>query len=255
MGVPMDEKLRGYLAELIGTFVFVFFAAGAICAYYVPLGGYRPEVAGVAMAEGFTLAVLLTATLPVSPGCFNPALTLMLWVFKRLDGKRTLGLVVAQLLGAALAGLAVRLLFAEGTLLEARLGTPFLKGRLEEGSTVTLGMLLTGFTVEIVLTGLLTCAVFGVLFDPRCPRLGGLLPGLAQTAIVVVGFHITGGSANPARWFGPALWQMTLTSGATLQPLADHAVYWAGPIVGALLGGYLYSTVILLPDKGRESRR
>jgi glycerol uptake facilitator protein len=250
----MDEKLRSYLAELIGTFVLVFFGAGAICAYYVPENS-RPEVAGVAMAEGFTLAVLLTATLPVSQGCLNPALTLMLWVFKRLDGRRTAVLIGTQLVGAALAGLALRLLFSEEVLQEARLGTPFLRVRLTEANTINLGVLLTGFTVEAVLTALLACAIFSTLYDPRCPRLGGLLPGLAQTAIVVLGFNVTGGSANPARWFGPVIWQYTLRGGTTLNPLADHAVYWAGPIVGALLGGFLYSAVLVPPEKGRESRR
>jgi glycerol uptake facilitator-like aquaporin len=250
----MDERWRCYLAELLGTFVLVFFGAGAVCAYFLPEGG-RPEVAGVAMAEGFTLAVLLTATLPVSEGCLNPALTLMLWVFKRLDGRRTAGLIVAQLLGAALAGLALRLLFSTDVLAEAHLGVPYLRQRPPVDSPVTLNLLLTGFTVEVVLTTLLACAVFGILFDPRWPRLGGLLPGLAQTAIIVLGFHITGGAANPARWFGPVLWEYTLPGWQTLRPLADHAVYWAGPVVGALLGGYLYSAVILPPDKGRESRR
>src|SRR4051812_2183009 len=100
----MDEKVRSYLVELLGTFVLVLFGAGAVCAYYLPRGSfYQPEVAGIALAEGFALAVMLSATFHVSRGCLNPALTLMLWVFKRLDGKRTVGLILAQLLGAVLA--------------------------------------------------------------------------------------------------------------------------------------------------------
>src|SRR4051812_1436493 len=99
----MDEKLRGCLAELIGTFVLVLFSAGAVCSYYLP-SDYRPEVAGIAMAEGFTLAVMLTAILPVSRGCLNPALTLMLWVFKRLEGRQACLLIFSQLVGAVLAG-------------------------------------------------------------------------------------------------------------------------------------------------------
>jgi MIP family channel proteins len=246
----MDEKLRCYLSELLGTFVLVLFGAGAVCAYHLPSSNYRPEVAGMAMAEGFTLAVLLTAVFQVSRGCLNPAITLILWVFKRLDGKRALVMILMQLLGAVLAGLALRYLFSTPVLSEAHLGAPHLKALLTDDLKVTVPGLVTGFAVEMVLTALLACAIFAALFDPRAPRLGGLLPGLAQTAIIVVGFHLTGGCANPARWFGPVVWECTLpTDPAAPYPLADHMVYWAGPVVGAFLGAYFYSAVVLPPEK------
>jgi glycerol uptake facilitator-like aquaporin len=73
---------------------------------------------------------------------------------------------------------------------------------------------------------------------------------MAQIAIVLFGFHLTGGCANPARWFGSAIWQLSLSSGpATVRPMADHLVYWVGPIVGALAGGVFYTAVILPPEK------
>jgi glycerol uptake facilitator-like aquaporin len=242
----MDEKLRCYLAELVGTFVLVLFGAGAVCGYYLP-SDYRPEVAGIAMAEGFTLAVLLSAIFPVSRGCLNPAITLILWVFKRLDGQRTVVMILMQLVGAVLAGLVLRVLFSVDVLNDARLGTPHLKALLT-AETVTVASLATGVAVEMVFTAFLTWAIFAALFDPRVPRLGGLLPGLAQTAIIVVGFHLTGGCANPARWFGPIVWEFTLPAGPGPAPLADHVVYWAGPIVGAFVGAFLYSAVLLPPD-------
>jgi glycerol uptake facilitator-like aquaporin len=240
----MDEKLRCYLAELCGTFVLVLFSAGAVCAYYLPTDP-RLEVTGVAMASGFTLAVLLTGTFHLSGGGYlNPALTVMLWVFKRMDGTRTLMLISMQLVGAALAGLTLRFLFSDEVLFDAKLGAPHLAKSLLIDGSVTLGSLLTGFAVEMVLTALLTWAVFATLLDPRGPRLGGVGAGLAQTANVVVGFRLTGGAANPAVWFGPAIWQTTLPGWPTVVP-PDHAVYWAGPVVGALLGAWLYSALIM----------
>jgi len=248
-GVQYDEKLRCYLAEFLGTFVLVLFGAGAVCGYYLP-SNYRPEVAGIAMAEGFTLAVLLTATFQVSRGCLNPAITLIFWVCKRLDGRRTAMMIVVQLVGAVLAGLVLRLLFSPEILREARFGTPHLTQALLTGEQAgpTITGLAIGFAAELAFTALLTCAIFAALFDPRSPRLGGLLPGLAQTAIIVVGFHLTGGCANPARWFGPVVWELGLATGQP-SPLADQLVYWAGPIVGAFVGAFLYSAVILPPEK------
>jgi aquaporin-2 len=153
-----------------------------------------------------------------------------------------------QLLGAILAGLALRLLFDKQVLIDARIGTPHLKALLTADQTVTLAGLMTGVVVELAFTAFLTWAIFAALFDPRTPRLGGLLPGLAQTVIVVVGFHLTGGCANPACWLGPLVWQYTLPPGQ-LGPLADHLVYWVGPTVGAFVGAFLYSAVILPPEK------
>jgi MIP family channel proteins len=248
----METNLRGLLAELIGTYVLVLFGAGAVCSLYLvetPRQDAWPS--SVALAEGFALAVLLTATFHVSGGCLNPALTLTLWVFKKLEGRRALALVAAQLLGAALAGLTVRLLFQDDVLKIAYLGTPHLtealRPRGDQGMTAA--ALLTGAALEALFTALLTFAVFGTLFDRRGPQLGGLGAGMAQAAIVAFGFWLTGGCANPARWFGTAVWEPTLPDLWGKRPLTDHAVYWAGPIVGALLGGYLYSTFILPPER------
>ena len=68
---------------------------------------------------------------------------------------------------------------------------------------------------------------------------------------MLLGFNLTGGCANPARWFGPAIWQTTVPALSTgfPGPFADHTIYWVGPVIGALLGGVLYSSVILPPER------
>jgi MIP family channel proteins len=245
----MDSTLRSYLAELLGTFVLVFVGAGTVCAYYLTTAPPL-DVTSFALAEGFTLAVLITAVWPLSPGCFNPAITLMLYVFKRLELRRMLTLIVMQLLGAVLAGLALRLTFSTDVLKEAHFGAPYLKTFLTESGKelhVGPGSLISGVGIEMLLTALVTVAVFATLLDPRGPRMGGVAVGLAQAAAVLFGFRLTGGAANPARWFGPVVWELTVP-GLT-HPLADHAVYWAGPILGALLGGFAYGALILPADR------
>jgi MIP family channel proteins len=244
----MDSRTRLYVTELLCTFALVFVGAGTVCAYYLP-NDPRPEVSGVALAEGFALAVLLTVSFHVSGGCLNPAVTLMFWVFKRLDFARTLGLIIVQLLGAAAAGLLLRFTFSIEVLQAAHLGTPYVKSLLTATNTLGLPGLVSGIGVELFLTFLVTLAIFATLIDPRGPRLGGVLVGLAQVAVILLGFHLTGGAANPARWFGPAVWQLTVPDLQSKAPLADHAVYWIGPILGALAGGLFYSTFILPPQK------
>jgi MIP family channel proteins len=245
----MDVKLRAYLAELVGTFALVFVGAGTVCASYLltnDSGEPRLTVTGIALAEGFTLAVALTAIYRLPGGYLNPALTVMLWVLRRLDATRAAGLIAMQLLGSVLAGLAVRGCFSVGILEQARLGTPHLQAFLREGNLLTPGGLISGVGLELALTFLVALAVFATLLDKRGPRLGGVLVGLAQAAAVLLGFHLTGGSANPARWFGPAVWEWSL--GLKDAAFADHAVYWVGPILGALLAGFFYTAVILPPE-------
>jgi len=246
----MDNNLRASLAELIGSFFFVFFTAGTACVLHLT-GEPRLDVAGAALASGLVFGVALTAAYHVSPGCLNPAITLTQWVFKRLDGRRAVALIVAQLLGAVLAGLVLRFSFADGVLREAHAGAPHLTEAFRDGGAITVRSLLSGLGVEVVLTCLLTLAVFATLLDPRAPKAGGFGAGLAQVAVVLLGFRLTGGSANPARWFGTVVWETTLhisrPKGETA--LSDHAAFWAGPILGALLAGLLYSTVFLPQEK------
>ncbi len=246
-----DKNLRAYMAEMIGTFALVFISAGAVFADQ--LGQFQVGAAGVALATGCIYAGALAVTLPIAGGYLNPAVTIMLYVFKRLDGVKTMGLIFVQVLGAALAGLAVCSLFSfqEAWLKNSHLGTPQFNeeafGYGVNGSVFV--PLLKGIGVEFVLTFLLVFTIFGTLLDPRVPQWGGawvsrlacLWVGLVQAAVTLVGYGVTGGSVNPARWFGLALWDRVYYAGAF-----DHnAVYWVGPIAGALAAGWIYTAWIL----------
>jgi MIP family channel proteins len=250
----MDKNLRPYLAELIGTFALVFLGAGTVCASSMAVlpGQPQPYVVGIALAEGFILAVMLSATVNISGGYLNPAVTLMLWVYKRMDGVKASWLIGAQLLGAVLAGLCLRPLFTENVMMSSRLGTPHLNlpaFGLTPGSSPGLPIQLTGIGIETALTFVLTFAIFGTMIDPRGPRLAGLGVGLALTANILMGYALTGAAVNPARWFGTVVWELTVPVLQGQAPLADHYVYWIGPIVGALLAGGIYTTLILPPEE------
>jgi MIP family channel proteins len=286
----MDQNLRPYLAELVGTFALVFLSAGAVVAdqlaaftWYQPTGIVAVEartddnaprkthpvqigqpplgVTGIALTAGLIYAAALAWTGTTAGGYLNPAVTLMLWVFKRLDGARTVWLIVAQVLGATLAGLAVRVLLAsrEDVLIASRLGTPHLNLDAFAAEGLTLPTVLKGIGVELGLTFLLVCAIFGTSLAPRAlrhpsswtHRLSALWIGLTLAACVFVGFALTGAALNPARWLGPAVWELTVAPLAQ-NAFRDHMVYWIGPIVGALLAGTLYTSV-LLPAEAEHS--
>jgi MIP family channel proteins len=246
----MDKSLRPYVAELIGTFAVVFLSAGAVCAAYLPIG-VPLDVTGIALAQGLALAVALSCTLNVSGGYLNPAITVTLWVLRRIETRQAAGLLVAQLLGSALAGLVLRLIFPADVL---PYGTPHLTEAFTER---TFQAMATGAGVELTLTFLLTFVVFATTIDPRTPRLSGLgvglTLGLALVALALLGFRLTGASANPARAFGPFLWELTLPGGQA--DFREHVlVYWLGPVVGAVLAGLVYTYLILPPDEAKARK-
>jgi aquaporin TIP len=272
----MDKQLaRAYTVEAIGTFALVFFGAGAVCVNHMTTGGagallgLQPGLVGIALAQGLILTAVLAATMHLSGGYLNPALTVMLWVCNRLDSRRAAWLVGAQLVGASLAGLCVRLLFEETILREARLGTPHLSALAYPGPALTAATLFSATGVELVLTFFLTFAIFGSILEKARWRSGAtgsaggaaevpyrtldarvaaLAAGLTTTACVLVGYPLTGAALNPARWFGTVFWEVTFYQappGGGPGPMADAFVYIAGPIVGALLAGLVYFRVML----------
>jgi MIP family channel proteins len=223
----MPSLTRRLVAEFIGTFGFVFFGCGAVVANAYPGSGIG--VPSIALVHGIALAVLVTATMAISGGLRNPALTVGLFVARRLDAKSTIGYIVVQCLGAILGALALKLLFPLGIARLVSYGTPMI------ANTITLPQ---AIAIEAILTFFLMSAVFGTAILATAPRVGGFAIGLTVYACVIVAAQLTGPAVNPARAFGPAV-----VSGVWV----GHIAYWIGPIVGAVVAALLWDRVLLPP--------
>lgn len=220
-GWRMSESLsvdpRKLVAEVVGTFALVFIGAGAVIAT-------GQDVVAVALAYGLAMALLVSALGHVSGGYFNPALTLGLWVTRRMETADTVAYIIAQLVGAVAGALALVVLLPETMRENASLGAPSLTG-------VTFAQ---GIGIEIILTVFLMLAVFGTAIDKRGPSVGGFGIGLVLTMGTFAAWRFTGATMNPARAFGPALVDSSWD---------DHLVYWIGPVVGAIGAALLYHYV------------
>ena len=221
----MPSLLRRSLAEGLGTFTLVFIGTGSVAAKYYPDANYG--LYGVATAHALALAVMITATMRISGGHLNPAVTLGLLVARRTDWRSAGAYIVAQLLGAIIASLMVRFIFPTGVTRPISLGTPVI------GNNILLSQ---AITMELVLTFLLVSAVFGTCVNPDAPKVGGFAVGLALWFGMLVGGPITGAALNPARAFGPAL-----VSGQWV----GQMVYWVGPIAGGVLAALFWDRVLL----------
>lgn len=127
----------------------------------------------------------------------------------------------AQLAGAVVASAALKLIFAGQ--------------QTNLGVTLPIGVPMQAFALEVILTFMLMFTIMGVATDDRAE---GTMAGIAIGAVVALeaafGGPISGASMNPARSFAPAL-----LSGN----FAHHWVYWAAPILGALLGAQGYQLI------------
>lgn len=213
-----------YIAEMLGTFAFIFIATGAALANWQTssLG-----TIGVALTTGMMLAAMIYSLFHISGAHFNPAITVSLWATGHIKTFIAIGYIVAQAVGSVIAAIFLKIIFAN-------MSPQFYLGDVMVGAGVTPGM---AIFVEAVLTFFLVWTVFGTLVDKKANHaFGGLAVGLVLMASIMVAAHITGGALNPARSFGPAL----LTSHWT-----NHYVYWVGPIVGGLVAAFIYRLLLL----------
>ena len=211
------DKLRPCLAEFIGTFALIFVGIGAI-----KTAGH--DVLAVALAHGLTIAAFVSATLHISGGQLNPAVTFGLVCGGHMTVAVAIRYWIAQLLGGFSAALICLGLFGRDVVVT---GTPQLAINLTGAQ---------GILVEAILTFFLVFVVHGTAVDQRGGRqIAGFAIGATITLDILFGGSLTGAAMNPARVFGPAL---------AANSWHDHYVYWLGPLIGGALGGLVYRVFI-----------
>src|SRR5277367_1636718 len=100
--------LRKYLAEFLGTFVLVFGGVGSAV-----LAGSHIGFAGIAFAFGLSLLAMAYTIGPISGCHINPAVTLGIFIAKKISVKDAALYMVAQVIGAIIAS-ALLLFIAQG---------------------------------------------------------------------------------------------------------------------------------------------
>jgi aquaporin Z len=225
----MRSTVRPLLAEFLGTFGLVFIGAGAV----VMDAGGQLGLVGVALAHAIVLGVMVTATMRISGGHINPAVTFGLWMASKIDLKNAALYVVSQLAAAVFAALCVKWLYPTMAGEAMSYGVP----RIAQNVTFTKAVF-----IEAILTLFLVSAVFGTAVSRHAPRVGGFGIGLVLLFDILAGGPLTGGAMNPARAFGPAL---------VANDWHGHLAYWIGPALGAAVAAVLWGKV-LLPREGEE---
>lgn len=225
---PLTARL---LAEFVGTAALCAMGIGAI----LGLGSAADSAAtlvAVALVHGLAIAVMVTAVGHVSGGHFNPAVSFAALVTRNQTPRDFVAYVLAQLAGAVAGSFLVKGAYGD------RWSDQLANVALAKDVGIGQGILL-----EAIATFFLVWVVFGVAIDPKGAWAGvsGLPIGLVIVADILMIGPLTGGTMNPARWFGP-----NVLAGE----FADLTAWIIGPLLGGAVAGLLYTYVI----RAREVR-
>ena len=232
----MTKKL---IAEVFGTFWLVFGGCGS-AVLSAAFGGTDSNLGiglvGVSLAFGLTVLTMAYAIGHVSGCHLNPAVTLGLVAGKRHPAKEALPYIVAQTVGAVVAGVVLYAIATgkAGTEIGGFASNGF--GELSPGGYSLVACLIA----EIVLTFFFLLIIMGAT-DSRAPA--GFAPiaiGLGLTLIHLISIPVTNTSVNPARSTGVAIFAETAA-------LSQLWLFWVAPIIGGVLGGIVYQ--MLLSEK------
>jgi len=233
-GVPLSKK---FLAELIGTFWLVFGGCGsAVLAAVFPYAQAESNplglgFLGVSLAFGLTLLTMAYAIGHISGCHINPAVSFGLWAGGRFPGSQLLPYIVAQVLGAIIAG---GLLFgiAHGRAgFELSGSNPLATNGFGAHSPGGYGFW-SALIIEVVLTFVFLLVILGTTHKNAPLGFAGLPIGLSLVLIHLISIPVTNTSVNPARSTGVAVW-------AGGEAMAQLWLFWLAPIVGALLAGWV----------------
>ncbi|HKI67576.1 MAG TPA: aquaporin [Solirubrobacterales bacterium] len=224
-----QRGLAAYLAELIGTFLLVFFIASVVV-LFVATGNqaqFGSDYAVVGLVQGLALFGVIVMFGAVSGGHFNPAVTLAAAVIKRISPVDALIYMLAQLSGGVLGALLVKgLLVDEGR--ASHYGAPEVTGLL--------GGNFQGAIIEAIGVFCLVLVILAAVYSKKSLKdWAPLAIGTTFVFIVMVGGPLSGGSFNPARWFGTAL---VGNEWGGVWP------YVVGPIVGSLLAAGVFQFIL-----------
>ncbi len=223
--------MKKYIAEFIGTLVLVLIGCGTAMA----VGCNPAEGSGyILTAFAFGLALLTMAySIGNISGChINPAVSLGMWLSKRMSGSDLIGYIVAQSLGA-LAGAGILALIFNGSGIIDMTGAFGSNGLAGVNGNFGIGVL-----VEILLTFVFVLSILGVTSEKaKHGHVAGLVIALSLVAVHILGIGLTGTSVNPARSLGPAI---VAAFNGTSAAISSVWVFIVGPLVGGALAACVY---------------
>lgn len=214
--------MKKFLAECIGTMFLVILACGSAVLAGPSIGGL-----GIGLCFGLVLLCLCYCIGNISGCHVNPAVSFAMFISGRMKGSECVSYIIAQLLGATIgAGFLWCLTemgdgFTYGGI-TAQSGSYLATNVLQPGATPMMALLSEG-----LLTFFFVLIVLGATSSQAFSKFAGIAIGLALGLVNIVGIPVDNCSVNPARSFGPAVFDPTAWG--------DFWIMLVGPAVGAVI--------------------
>lgn len=268
------------LAEVVGTFILVFFGCGVVAVDVI--SGAHLGLFQVAIVWGLAVNLAIYLVGAISGAHLNPAITVSMAVYRSHDfpARKIAPFIAAQLGGAVLAATALYALFSptlrkfeaahhlvrggSGSELSAMMFGEYFPNPAIYGTTpeafaqVPLSI---AFVAELMGTAFLALGVFALtdrkkFDDPKTGfRMFPYCIGLVLAICIIMFAPFSQAGFNPARDFGPRLVSYLAGWGGVALPGPQGGfflVYIVAPIAGALVGGSAY-TVLARLSPARKS--
>lgn len=244
--------MREALAEFLGTFVLIVFGVGVV-AQVVLGGGHHGEYLSINIGWGLAVVMGVYVSAGISGGHINPAVTVALAVWRGFPWSKVLPYVVAQMAGAFVASVVVYVTYLDALAnfdggvrqVTGPLATASIWATYPQPWLSTLG----GLIDQIVGTALLLIGVFALSDTRNVAPQSNAGPIVVGLLVVLIGmtFGLNAGYAiNPARDLGPRLFTAVAGWGSGVFR-AGNGWWWVpivGPLVGGVLGGFIYDLCV-----------
>lgn len=217
--------MRKYICEFVGTCALTLIACGVAVVT-------NANIVATSLAFGLVIVAMAYSIGNVSGCHVNPAVSLGMYLSKKMSGKEFIGYVVAQFLGAILGSVLLGILVNNFDTLGAN--TYGMSGQLATNVGIAL-------LIEVILTFVFVLTILGVTAKKENGHVTGIVIGLTLTLVHLIGISFTGTSVNPARSFAPAIFQGG-------EALSQVWVFIVAPLVGACLAA-LFNRFVLVEKK------
>jgi glycerol uptake facilitator protein len=246
---PKGLSLIGEMsAEFAGTMILILFGVGVVAQVTTTPDGSNGQYDSIAWAWGIGVMLGVYVAGRTSGAHLNPAVTLAFALYEGFPWRKVAPFVLAQVLGAFVAALIVRVVYAD-----------FIRS-VDPNLTETQGIfstspgdpvsIPTAFLDQVVGTAILIFVIFSLVHPRNKGPLANMAPFMIGVLVVGIGMAWganAGYAINPARDFGPRLASF-ITGYDTAWVTSDGTPYWwlpiVAPLLGAVVGGGLFKLLI-----------
>lgn len=265
------NKKNIFIGEFSGTFILVLFGCGSVAV--TKLFGAHNSLYQVAAIWGFAVALAIYTTRHLSGAHLNPAVTISMYLIKRMKSYELPIYLSAQLLGAFFAALILYLLFSP-SIAHYEWGHHIIRGEANSietamifgefypnpGNGVDIKVsLMSAILAELIGTGLLVFFILSLTDSSNAgkPDSNSAPVFIGGTVFVIICIiaPLTQAGLNPARDFGPRIFSYLAGWGEAAFPdnqFGFFFVYILGPILGGAIASFIYSLVYKPAMEGKD---